>query len=414
MKKKTLSPAEVIHRALWQNIDDVKPLVEYLKMDTTLSDCNCNRETAEDIANYLRKMGSNDIATIFRGEGVPYSEVVYDVALKIGAKNISKSDPVEELEEKLLFKMFEDALDRMSDAEKRELFSSMDIKEGEIPYGATGTLIMQILLKQFGGFTVYRNSIIVANMVSRALLGRGLSFATNAALTRVVGTLIGPIGWIVTGAWLLIDIAGPAYRKTVPAIIHLAMLRQTVTKKVAIGIVGDGSAGKDSLMNAVFGIDTGNVNPVAGSTVSCKVYPLGSSGAVQLVNYPGFNDVRESVNAHTQDYLHHTDVFLMVVDITRGVSQTECDILTMLKSFGRPILVCLNKVDAPRPGDLPKLLQAAQDRLDNMDKVQTVFDPDPRLGGKYQGCSDVYAWVCRKLAEEGKETNHINKSIHVA
>jgi len=53
-----------------------------------------------------------------------------------------------------------------------------------------------------------------------------LSFGANAMLTKTMSILTGPIGWVVTGLWTVIDIAGPAYRVTIPAVIEIAALRQ--------------------------------------------------------------------------------------------------------------------------------------------------------------------------------------------
>ncbi|MNH46242.1 hypothetical protein D3C79_1089360 [compost metagenome] len=41
-----------------------------------------------------------------------------------------------------------------------------------------------------------------------------------------MAVLTGPIGWVVTGAWTMVDIASPAYRVTIPAVIQVAALRQ--------------------------------------------------------------------------------------------------------------------------------------------------------------------------------------------
>jgi predicted GTPase len=51
------------------------------------------------------------------------------------------------------------------------------------------------------------------------------------------------------------------------------------------------------------------------------VYVIDPAGAVQLVNYPGFNDIREHINNTTQELLSHTDVFALVVDVNRGVTR---------------------------------------------------------------------------------------------
>ncbi|AHA88953.1 hypothetical protein U063_1625 [Helicobacter pylori BM012A] len=40
-----------------------------------------------------------------------------------------------------------------------------------------------------------------------------------------MGILAGPIGWVITGALVSINLAGPAYRVTVPACVLIAILR---------------------------------------------------------------------------------------------------------------------------------------------------------------------------------------------
>ncbi|WP_139532771.1 flagellar biosynthesis protein FlgG [Helicobacter pylori] len=41
-----------------------------------------------------------------------------------------------------------------------------------------------------------------------------------------MGILAGPIGWVITGALVSINLAGPAYRVTVPACVLVATLRK--------------------------------------------------------------------------------------------------------------------------------------------------------------------------------------------
>lgn len=404
-----LSLIDVIQRSL-ANKDDVKPLVKYLGLEDGVLNYGLGgeRNAAELIASTLRKLGSNDVATLFRGgDGVSYDEVVMDVGKKLKAP-VAETNATEENEQLILLKMFEDALERMSDEEKRVMFRSMGMSERDIPVGAITTAILQSLLRQFGGFYIYQISVIVANMVSRAILGAGLSFATNAAITRAVGTLLGPIGWIATGLWLAIDLAGPAYRKTVPAVIHIALLRSILINKITIGVVGDGSSGKDSLVKAVFGLKS-NINPIAGSTSRAVSYPLNDRGNAVLVNYPGFNDYRNDVDQYTDDQLHHTDAFVMVVDINRGISKVDIDILDKLKLFRKPILICLNKVDLPRtPADLLNLEKAAKARLSGYPIIKTSFDPDTRLQATTVGCLEVYNWVKKTVEDAGKGVENGN------
>ncbi|MFP6192573.1 flagellar biosynthesis protein FlgG [Helicobacter pylori] len=41
-----------------------------------------------------------------------------------------------------------------------------------------------------------------------------------------MGVLAGPIGWVITGALVSVNLAGPAYRVTVPACVLVATLRK--------------------------------------------------------------------------------------------------------------------------------------------------------------------------------------------
>lgn len=76
-----------------------------------------------------------------------------------------------------------------------------------------------------GGFQSYKISLIIANAVFKVLFGKGLSFAANRTLVKSLSIFTGPIGWAITGIWTAFDIAGTAYRVTIPAVIQVAFLR---------------------------------------------------------------------------------------------------------------------------------------------------------------------------------------------
>nr|WP_246288067.1 GTP-binding protein [Paraburkholderia sediminicola] len=348
-------------------------------------------------------MGSNDIATIFRGEGVAYEEVVFDVAEKIKAKGASEGGPVEVNEAKILEKLFADSLEQMTMDERRALFQSMNLDVKNYAIGGGAAILVQQLIREFGGFATYRFSVVIANMIARALLGSGLSFAANAAITRVVGTMLGPIGWIATGAWLAYDLAGPAFRKTVPAVVYVAMLRQMLINRVNVGVVGSGSAGKDSLLSHVFRISA-EIDPIAGSTATASNFPLGDTGTAEVINYPGFHDYRTSVNSRTDEMLRHTDVFIAVFDINSGISGVEIAMLEKVRKENRPVLVCLNKCDLVRTkADEERLYAAAAQRFGtDVTIIRTIFDPDPRLGVAAKGRDEVLNWVFTELENAGK------------
>ncbi|GAB3129761.1 YaaW family protein [Novispirillum itersonii] len=218
--------------------DDLDPLVSYIL--SSISEEISNTEEYKsyspqhskyvyNIVKEIRLMGGNSFANIFRGNGPPYDEIVRDVCEHIGIKEIPKNSA--EAEQKILVKIFEEAWEKMPTADRETFLQEMKAA------GQTGrdfsavmpiTAIMAQVGVQMSGFLMYRMATVVANAVAKQLLGKGLTFAANAALTRTIGVLAGPIGWIITGLWTAIDLAGPAYRVTVPCVIHIAYLRQKI------------------------------------------------------------------------------------------------------------------------------------------------------------------------------------------
>ena len=176
------------------------------------------------IAGELQEFGGNSFANLFRGNGVKYDEVLSDVLDKMKV-SYNKSSHIINKEDALIEKIFSDMLEDMPEEKKMELVKDMDLKVTGFGNQAIMAAIQAGI--KAGGFLSYQITVIVANYIARLLLGRGLTLATNATLTRELSFLIGPIGWAVTGVWNAFDITGPAMRVTLPACVIVASLRKT-------------------------------------------------------------------------------------------------------------------------------------------------------------------------------------------
>lgn len=181
----------------------------------------------EAIKEEIQWFGGNTIANAWRGHGVLYSEIVRDVADKLDVDYCS-FDTDESIEARILLHFLQKAYDRMSPEQQEQCgIDSFQIRLTQqrlslIPYANMAAMT----IFQLGGFQSYQLSVIVANTVWKFLFNKGLSFAANSTLTKALSLWAGPIGWAITLAWATIDIAGPAYRVTIPAVIYIAMLRR--------------------------------------------------------------------------------------------------------------------------------------------------------------------------------------------
>ncbi len=212
--------------------EDLDTLVEYLKKK--MSECLTTSEVfkkcepdhtqyADLIAKEIRDFGGNSFVNIFRREGPSYHEIVCDVA-KVMKAHYNKNQEIETIEESILTTILSKALEKMSEDEKKALCDELSSSNKACVKG--GTVLTAQMLFRAGGFASYRTMLIVANAVARKVIGRGLMFATNSALSKGASVLCGPIGLAVMGIWTAIDVAGPSYKVTIPAVIHIAMLRK--------------------------------------------------------------------------------------------------------------------------------------------------------------------------------------------
>lgn len=179
----------------------------------------------ESLVEEFREFGGNSFANIFRGSGPAYSEILRDVA-KRNKVNFNRNSTDEQVEQYLLQKLFNDSLNGASNEELKNMMEELGYPTTNFTRQAAISTLM--IAWKAGGFKSYILLVSVVNAVMKFLVGRGLSIVANATMTRMASIMMGPIGWVLTALWTLVDIAGPAYRVTIPAVIQIAYIRQSV------------------------------------------------------------------------------------------------------------------------------------------------------------------------------------------
>lgn len=208
--------------------EELGVLVEIIKekggFTNDLTTCSAYQKYYPDHKKYVDKIESEIIAfgsnTFW--ENKSYKEILCDVCDKMKV-NYNSSRDLEHIEHNLLEKVLENAWDDMSEDERKKVLNSISNGNKGNFKGVGAALLVKLF--RAGGFASYQLTVVIANTIAKFVLGRGLTLAANATLTRAMSILTGPIGMAITALWTIFDIAGPAYRVTIPAVIFIASTR---------------------------------------------------------------------------------------------------------------------------------------------------------------------------------------------
>ncbi len=120
--------------------------------------------------------------------------------------------------------------------------------------------------------------------------------------------------------------------------------------RVHIGIFGRRNAGKSSIINAITNQSLAIVSDLKGTTTdpvykSMEILPL---GPVVIIDTPGIDDTGELGQLRVKkavQVLNKTDIAVLVIDCTVGISETEKELIERFKSKEIPYIIVMNKSD---------------------------------------------------------------------
>jgi uncharacterized protein YaaW (UPF0174 family) len=174
------------------------------------------------IAEELARFGGNSLMNLFRGGGgVAYREIARDVAEHLKAKHPSSAD-AGTIELAILRKLAEQSLSKMSEDDKVAFFTQFGMRYAAgSGAAASAGLIANIIASNTAS---YQLSSLIAHGTVRALLGRGLGAGLGSAAGGAA--IVAPVALALSLIWGVYGLTSPAYRVTVPCVIHIAYMRR--------------------------------------------------------------------------------------------------------------------------------------------------------------------------------------------
>ena len=133
--------------------------------------------------------------------------------------------------------------------------------------------------------------------------------------------------------------------------------------RIHIGFFGLRNAGKSSVVNAVTGQDLSIVSDTKGTTTdpvykSMEILPLGPCTIIDTAGFDDIGEIGELRVKKTKQVLNKTDIALLIVDATIGLSSYDNTMIELFKAKDIPFLIVYNKSDLFHFKDSWRLTQA--------------------------------------------------------
>lgn len=186
----------------------------------------------ETIMDEYQKFGTNTVANMF-GKPKSYKEILCDVSKKMNVK-FDEDFSTSTIETLLLERILLDIWETLPAEEKAALRKEMKEKYGDIPRGD-----VPILIEVFraDGVDAYKILLMIEDALAIKTLGRGIKSAAKFALVRLFSSFLGgPISLVLNTYFAITDIAGPAYRVTIPCTLLIAAMRKKVDIKEKLNV----------------------------------------------------------------------------------------------------------------------------------------------------------------------------------
>ncbi|PXL77776.1 DUF3944 domain-containing protein [Klebsiella variicola] len=175
------------------------------------------------IAAEFQRYGANTLVTLIRlGQGVTYREILEDVCDKLNV-NYNLKSTTETIELCLLMKVLEKSLDQMTPEELATFSRNMQLDLTN-PTPQLILMAVQAAIRTSSLAALELATVLSASVITS--LGGIATWGTVVVASRALSVIAGSVAIALSSAWMISDIAGPAYRVTIPACIIVAWLRQ--------------------------------------------------------------------------------------------------------------------------------------------------------------------------------------------
>lgn len=178
------------------------------------------------IGEEIQLYGGNTVANLWRGYGVPYHEILVDVAKALKV-NFDENSPSECIEFALFSKIVEDVWEKLPQEERETVVQDLgDPRLNASLSGQEMALTIQDSMKADSRMA-YQIAVIATNIIWKSVFDQKFKWATNVDLPYMAKIFLERTGWLLLQGLWIYELPGPAYRVTIPAVFCIALIRQS-------------------------------------------------------------------------------------------------------------------------------------------------------------------------------------------
>lgn len=147
-----------------------------------------------------------------------------------------------------------------------------------------------------------------------------------------------------------------------------------IKEGINVAILGGTNAGKSSLLNVLSNSDKAIVTDIEGTTRDVVEETIIIDDIVlNIFDTAGIRsteDVVEKIGIQRSiDIIEKVDLIIIVIDITKGITQNDIDIIKRVEEQDKKYIVCLNKIDISHENNIEKI----KTEIGSKNVIQTSF-----------------------------------------
>lgn len=156
-----------------------------------------------------------------------YKPIVRQVADKLGIE-YKKYDTVSDVEKKIAQKILETVWEKMTPEQRKEMEEELRKTAKEFDksgsLATSASMFAALTAANLSGFGIYLAASTALGAIT-SFVGITLPFAVYTTMSSAIAVAIGPVGWIGMGLFAIWSLTGPNYKKLIPAILYVSLLR---------------------------------------------------------------------------------------------------------------------------------------------------------------------------------------------